>query len=149
MSLVSSIGNPQVVSGASGRGPGYQTLSQAFKQIDSTGAGSITKAQFESAFSSLKMPKALQAMGADAIFTKLDPNNKGSVSKNEFIDGFKKMNTKSQQRQNSAKDQVAANNRAAATSATKDISATALLAIFGVGQPANNNHNDSLINLVA
>ena len=75
-------------SGASMRRSPSQKFSNVFDQIDTSGSGSITKSQFEQAFSSLKMPASFRAQGADAIFAKLDPNNTGSVSKQDFVSGM-------------------------------------------------------------
>ncbi len=70
----------QVVSGASMRMPPAQKMSQLFQQIDANNTGSITKAQFTSAFQSQNPPAGIKALGADAIFSRLDPNGTGSVS---------------------------------------------------------------------
>jgi len=84
---------PQVVSGASMRMPPSQKMADLFQQIDTSNSGSITKAQFEQAFQTLNPPPAIKSMGADAIFSKLDPNGTGSVSKQDFINGMKPMVT--------------------------------------------------------
>lgn len=91
-SAISSIGggySPQVVSGASMRQPPSQKMSQLFDKIDTSGSGSITKAQFESAFQTMNPPAGIKSMGADAIFNQLDPNGTGNVSKQDFINGMK------------------------------------------------------------
>ncbi len=92
---VSNMGSsmPQVVSGASSRMPPTQKMANLFSQIDISGSGSISKAQFEQAFQQLNPPAAIKAMGADAVFQKLDPNGTGSVSKQDFINGMKSMVT--------------------------------------------------------
>lgn len=82
---------PQVVSGASMRQPSAQRMASLFDKIDSSGSGSITKAQFEQAFQNLKPPKGLQAQGADAIFSQLDSSGSGSVSKQDFVTGMTKV----------------------------------------------------------
>ena len=79
---------PQVVSGASMRQPPAQRMANLFAKLDSGGSGSISKTQFEQAFQTLKPPKGLQAMGADAIFKQLDPNGGGSVSRQDFVTGM-------------------------------------------------------------
>jgi hypothetical protein len=68
--------------------PPEQKMATLFDKIDSSGSGSITKAQFEQAFASMHPPPAIKAMGADAIFGKLDPNGTGSVSKQDFTQGM-------------------------------------------------------------
>ena len=88
---VSSMSMPQVVSGASMRMPPAQKFANLFQQIDTSGSGSISKAQFDQAFQTLNPPPAIKAMGADAVFSKLDPNGTGSVSKQDFINGMKSM----------------------------------------------------------
>ncbi len=65
-----------------------QKMANLFQQIDTTGSGSITKAQFEQAFQTMNLPPALKTQGADAIFAKLDPNGTGSVSKQGFVKGM-------------------------------------------------------------
>ncbi len=93
MTTISGIGSnaatPQSWSGASARTTSSQKMSNLFDQIDTTGSGTITKAQFEQAFQSMNPPKAAQQAGADAIWAKLDPNGTGSVSKQDFISGMK------------------------------------------------------------
>jgi len=76
---------PQVVSGASMRQPPAQRMANLFDKIDTEGLGSITKSQFDQSFQTLRPPKGLQVMGADTIFSQLDPNNTGSVSKDDFV----------------------------------------------------------------
>jgi len=80
--------SPQVWSGASGRMSPTQKMTSLFQQIDSSGSGSITKAQFEQAFQTLNPPKGFKDMGADATFSKLDPKGTGSVSKQDFVSGM-------------------------------------------------------------
>lgn len=84
----------QAVSGASGSRSGKsldKALTRAFQSIDSANTGSISKAQFESAFQNMKMPPALKAMGADALFAKMDTNGTGNISKQDFINGIKSL----------------------------------------------------------
>jgi Ca2+-binding EF-hand superfamily protein len=80
----------RVMSGASSRmSSPEQKMSDLFQKIDTSGSGTISKAQFEQAFQNKNPPTALKSMGADAIFSKLDPNGTGSVSKQDFINGMK------------------------------------------------------------
>ncbi len=74
-----------VTSGASAPSSPAQKMSDLFDQIDTSGSGSITKAQFEQAFQQLNPPPSFQAAGADTIWNKLDPNGTGSVSKQDFV----------------------------------------------------------------
>jgi hypothetical protein len=82
---------PKVVSGASKRGSKSHGLADLFKSVDSTGSGSITKSQLQSALPNLKLPSSVKSLGADAIFGKLDPNNTGSVSPQDFVTGLRKI----------------------------------------------------------
>jgi hypothetical protein len=92
LSGVSTSANTQQIwSGASPRLPASQKMSNLFDQIDSSGSGSITQAQFDQAFQTLNPPKDFKAAGADAIWAQLDPNNTGSVSKQDFISGMTAM----------------------------------------------------------
>jgi len=76
------------ISGASPAAPPQQKMANLFNAIDTTGSGSITKAQFEQAFQSKSPPGVFKQQGADAIFAALDPNGTGSVSKSDFISGM-------------------------------------------------------------
>jgi len=76
------------VSGASSSGPPQQKMSSLFDSIDSPGNGSITQAQFDQAFQNKNPPAVFQQQGADAIFTSLDPNGTGRVSKQDFVSGM-------------------------------------------------------------
>ena len=76
---------PQAMSGASMRMPPSQKMTNLFNSIDTSGSGTITKAQFEQAFQTMSPPKVAQQTGADAIWAKLDPNGSGSVTKQNFV----------------------------------------------------------------
>ncbi|MBS4095950.1 MAG: EF-hand domain-containing protein [Sulfuricella sp.] len=91
ISGMGSAAAPQAMSGASGRMPPAQKIANLFDKIDSSGSGTITKAQFEQAFQNQKMPQAFKAMGADAIFSKLDSSGSGSISKQDFVNGMKSL----------------------------------------------------------
>lgn len=82
---------PQAMTGASMRMPPAQKMNNLFSQIDTSGTGSISKAQFEQAFNSMNPPSGFKSMGADAVFAKLDKNNSGSVSKQDFTSGMTQM----------------------------------------------------------
>lgn len=88
---ISSVGSGPAIhamSGASAGMPSQQKMTNLFNQIDSSGAGSITQAQFDQAFQSLNPPAVFKQQGADAIFAALDPPGTGSVSKQDFIAGM-------------------------------------------------------------
>lgn len=83
---------PRIMSGASSRmSSSAQKMSDLFQKIDTSGSGTISKAQFEQAFQGSNPPSAFKDMGADAIFNKLDPNGTGSVSKQDFVNGMKNL----------------------------------------------------------
>jgi Ca2+-binding EF-hand superfamily protein len=137
-SAISGLGggySPQVVSGASMRMPPAQKMSQLFQKIDTNNTGSITKAQFESAFQSMNPPSGLKSMGADAIFSKLDPNNTGSVSKQDFVNGMKSILSELRAQQGSSANGSA--NAGGNTSVTLSSSLQALEATLG-SQTAQN-----------
>jgi hypothetical protein len=102
ISGMAGAGAAQAMSGASMRMPPAQKMANVFAQIDTSGSGTITKAQFEQSFQNLKMPRAFQTMGADAIFAKLDPNGTGSVSKQDFVNGMKSLMSQVRQGNSSA-----------------------------------------------
>jgi hypothetical protein len=79
---------PKVASGASPTISAQQKISNLFQQIDSSGSGRITKAQFEQAFSKLNLPSSVKSIGLEAAFSKLDPSGTGVVSKKDFILGM-------------------------------------------------------------
>ncbi|MBF0462245.1 MAG: EF-hand domain-containing protein [Magnetococcales bacterium] len=89
--------SPQAISGASRRAPPTQRFSQLFQQMDTSHTGSVTQAQFTSAFQTLNPPSGLKAIGADAVWKQLDPNNTGSVSQASFVSGMKNLLAQSSQ----------------------------------------------------
>jgi Ca2+-binding EF-hand superfamily protein len=64
--------------------PGGQLAQSLFSQIDSNGDGAITQSELEQAVTAAGGTKA----GADALYAKLDPNNAGSVSEQQFAQGL-------------------------------------------------------------
>jgi Ca2+-binding EF-hand superfamily protein len=82
---------PMMMSGASPMAPPQQKMSSLYDKIDTAGAGSITKSQLEVAFQTLKPPAVFQRAGVDSIFGHLDPTRKGSVSKDDFVQGMKNL----------------------------------------------------------
>jgi hypothetical protein len=87
-SVAGSTSTSQISSGASARMPASQKMSGLFDQIDSSGSGSITQSQFDQAFQTQNPPKDFQSAGANAVWSQLDPNNTGSVSKPDFVSGM-------------------------------------------------------------
>jgi Ca2+-binding EF-hand superfamily protein len=98
MSTTSGISNmraasiPKVASKGTSESP-QKKISNLFQQIDSSGSGRITKAQFEQAFDKLNLPESVKGIGQDAAYSKLDPNGTGTVSKQEFIRGMESLMT--------------------------------------------------------
>jgi hypothetical protein len=81
---------PKVTPASASASPN-QKISNLFQQIDSSGTGRITKAQFEQAFNKLNLPESVKGIGQDAAFSKLDPNGAGVVTKQEFIRGMESL----------------------------------------------------------
>jgi hypothetical protein len=79
----------QATSGASMKAPPSTRMAALFDKIDSGNSGSISKAQFESAFASMNPPARIKAMGADTVYSQLDPSGSGSVSQQDFVSGMK------------------------------------------------------------
>jgi hypothetical protein len=91
ISGVGAASGMHAVSGASSSGPPQQKMSDLFDSIDSSGSGSITRAQFDQAFQTKNPPAVFQQQGADAIFASLDPSGSGSVSKQDFVATMSKL----------------------------------------------------------
>jgi hypothetical protein len=91
ISGVGAASGMHAVSGASSSGPPQQKMSDLFDSIDTSGSGSITKAQFDQAFQTKNPPAVFQQQGADAIFASLDPSGSGSVSKQDFVATMSKL----------------------------------------------------------
>jgi len=76
------------VSGASRGAPPQQKMSMLFDSIDTSGAGTISKAQFQQAFQTSNPPAVFRQQGANAVFSALDPGRTGSVSRQDFVSGM-------------------------------------------------------------
>jgi Ca2+-binding EF-hand superfamily protein len=61
--------------------PAAQKTDQLFSQLDSTGKGSIERADLQSAFDKIATKATLKA---DQLFAKLDADSDGKVTQNEF-----------------------------------------------------------------
>ncbi len=89
MSAIASIGSAatavHTMTGASPPMPAQQKMSKLFDKIDTAGNGSISSAQFQQAFRTMKPPAAFRALGSEAVYAKLDPQQTGSVSKTGFV----------------------------------------------------------------
>ncbi len=71
--------------GASMRTPPAQKMANLFDKIDTSGSGTISQDQFNQAFQSMNPPKDFKNAGSDQLWSQLDPNNTGSVSKQDFV----------------------------------------------------------------
>jgi len=93
MNSIAAVGAamPQAVSGASMRMPPMQKMTNLFNAIDTKGTGSISQGQFNQAFATLNPPAVFKAQGAQAIWSRLDSNNSGSVSKQDFVNTMKQL----------------------------------------------------------
>ena len=110
---------PPVMTGASMRMPPTQKMANLFQQIDTSGTGSISKSQFEQAFSAMNPPATFKSAGADAIFAKLDPNGTGSVSKQDFVSGMTSMMSELRQKHHH-QDQARTSSASQALSSSTD-----------------------------
>src|SRR5579859_3847419 len=114
-------GMPHGVSGASMSAPPQQRMSNLYNQIDSSGSGSITQAQFNQAFQTLNPPAAFQSAGADAVWNSLDPTGSGSVSQQDFVAGMKDQMVQLRQGSDSASSAAAAQTSTMATASLVNI----------------------------
>jgi len=102
-SIISGVGgiSPHLISGAGKKMGANNIIAQMFQSMDSSGAGSISKSQFQSAFDSLNLPSKVKSLGADAIFNRLDPTGTGNVGRQDFITGIKTLYKQSQEQNGS------------------------------------------------
>jgi Ca2+-binding EF-hand superfamily protein len=91
VSAVASASGLHAVSSASYGAPPQQKLSNLFDSNETAGSGAITRSQFDEAFQTKNPPAVFQRQGADAIFAELDPNDTGSVSKQDFVSTITKL----------------------------------------------------------
>ncbi len=83
-------GAVHAMSGASAGMPPQQKMSSLFDNIAGD-SSSITQQQFDQAFQTMSPPAVFQQQGSSAIFSALDPNNTGSVSKQDFVSGMSQL----------------------------------------------------------
>lgn len=132
---------PQVVSGASMRMPPSQKMTNLFQQIDTGNSGSITKAQFDQAFQTMNPPKGFQQMGSSSVWSMLDPNGTGSVSKQDFVNTMTSLMSQVRHRHhNEGSEHSAAQTLNASTSALNALGSQPAAAPTGV---IGNNVNTS------
>lgn len=116
---IGGIGAPQAMTGASRPMPPAQKMAALFDRIDTAGSGLIGKSQLELAFQTMNPPRPFQQAGVEAVWSKLDANGSGSVSKQDFVSTMTSMISTLRQQAVSASAtvqapaQTADNNRAA------------------------------------
>ena len=115
----------RAMTGASMPMPPAQKMSNVFSRIDTGNSGTISKAQFTQAFSSLNPPSSFKAMGADAVFSKLDTSNTGSVSRPQFVSGMTQMMSEVRAQKHQAVQQA---------SATPPVQQTINASMYGLSQ---------------
>jgi len=71
--------------------PPSKKMSNLFDQIDPSASGAINQNQFQQAFQSMNPAPSFQAAGVDAVWSQLDPNGTGSVSKQDFVSNMAAM----------------------------------------------------------
>jgi len=125
----------QGMTGASAPMPPSQKMSNLFSAIDTSGSGSISKAQFQQAFSQMNPPASFKSLGAEAIFAKLDPSGTGSVSKQDFINGMTNMMSELRQQRH--------HHHAGAQAATPTPAQTTTASLSSLGQMIGSNINTS------
>lgn len=83
----------QPMTGASGNwsAPPQQKMADLFSKIDSTNTGSISQTQFGEAFETQRPPRVFQEAGAAAVWSALDPQGTGQVSRADFISTMKNL----------------------------------------------------------
>lgn len=91
ISAAGSAAGMHAVSGASWGAPPQQKMSNLFSLIDTSGSGQITRSQFQQAFQTKSPPAVFQNAGATSVFSALDPNGTGTVSKQDFVAGMSKL----------------------------------------------------------
>lgn len=89
VSSVSSHVRIDTYTGASGaRMPASAKMASLFDRIDVSGAGVITRSQFDTAFQTMQPPRDFKSRGADAIWSSLTSGQSGGITRNDFIAGM-------------------------------------------------------------
>ena len=75
--------------GASGaRIPASTKMANLFDRIDNSGAGVITRSQFDAVFQTMQPPRDFKSRGADAIWSSVTSGQAGGITKTDFISGM-------------------------------------------------------------
>ncbi len=88
ISGIGSASGSRITSGASPAMSPARKMTNLFQQIDASGSGVITQSQFKQAFAQMNPPTSFKALGADAIFSQLNPQGGGGVSQQDFVSGM-------------------------------------------------------------
>ncbi len=96
------------MSGASTRMAPQQKMSALYNNIDTSGVGSVSQAQFNQAFQTLNPPAPFKAAGAQAVWGALDPSGSGQVSQSDFVNGMKNLMVQLRQGDSAGAAQTAA-----------------------------------------
>ena len=117
ISGMGGVAMPQGMSAASGnwQQPPQMKMSNLFQAIDTDNSGSIDKSELQKAFNTLKPPAAFQKAGVDSVWNALDPNNTGSVSRQDFVNTMKQLMVELRQGQSTGNQQSADQTAAAGT----------------------------------
>ena len=75
ISAVAGAGGSHAMSGASWSAPPQQKMASLFDKIDTSGSGTISAAQFQSAFQTQNPPAVFQQQGPNAIWSQLGTIN--------------------------------------------------------------------------
>jgi len=129
-----------LLNASGGAGSPPQLAQTLFSQIDTSGTGSITKSQLETAVSAA----GGTTQGADALYAQLDPNNTGSVSEQQFAQYLAPPSATGNTAQDALLALIQSSSNAASTA-----SSTGVTGATGVaGSPTGNTAQDALLALI-
>ncbi len=119
------------------------TLNRLYSQMDPQGTGSVNRDQFDVS----RAPAAAKTIKADDLFTKLDTDNKGVISREDFVAGMKQLidQNRSQKGGASSSTTASAENRPAPSAQAASASSKPT----GVNSPAQSGNTGRLLNLYA
>ena len=142
-------GGHWAVSGASGYSTPTAKMSNLYSQIDSSGSGTISQAQFNQAFATKNPPGVFKAAGATSVFKQLDPKGTGSVSQADFVTGMTGLMRSLRGAGPSATTSTLATSQAASPSDTLATSLASLNQLGGSSDPSASNGLGTLVDLLA
>jgi Ca2+-binding EF-hand superfamily protein len=131
------------VAGTAGATSPSQAAQTLFSQIDTSGSGSITKSELETAVTSA----GGTATAADALYAQLDPNNTGSVSEQQFAQALQPPSPTGATAQDAVMALLdAASQNASTTSTTGDIWSTGTSSTSAIGGSTAQDALQALLN---